>query len=448
MKRRSIVFTILWSFCAGFAVARTVAYLALIGITPDVHLHLSGNHFHHFNYGILALALSGFLSISESKVPKKIQAIIFGTGLGLIVDEIGLLVTLQDDYWIRQVFDAAVFVIVLLINIEFFRDFWIRIFKNLLPKRTHHHQITHKKWPKISVVIPAYNEEKFIYKTLESLQKQNYPGQYEVIVINNASTDNTAKIAEKYGVKVFYEARKGESWAKQLGFEKATGEFIATTDADTLLPTDWLKKMAEELLQEDELVAVGGWFRIKEGPIITRLILNYLSPPATSLYRLIFGKEILYDPNFMVKRKALLTAGGYKNLDSMHEDLVFANKLAKVGKVKFFSNKKWSVITSSRRWDKNLAYALIPYIVNPLAFALFNKLPYKNYQDVREEKLAAFRPNFLFTSFLIIIFIALGLAIIPANPVHAEAKEDIQGFFTRVNHITHQRVHKSPQVHK
>lgn len=448
MRQRSLVFTILWSFCASFIIARTVAYLALIGITPDIYLHLEGNHLHHFNYGILALIIAGFASITNSIIPKKIQAIIFGLGLGLVVDEIGLLVSLQDDYWTRQVFDVAVFVTALLISIEYFSDFWIRIFKKLTLNKTRTNLTLPQKWPKISVVIPAYNEEESIAETLESLQKQNYQGKYEVIVVDNTSIDNTAKIAKKYGAKVFYEARKGESYAKQLGFEKASGEFIATTDADTILPSDWLKQMAQKLIQEKDLVAIGGWFKIKEGRLIPRLILNYLSPTATILYRSIFGKEILYDPNFMVKRKALLAVGGYRNLDSMHEDLVFANKLANIGKVKFFSNSKWAVVTSSRRWHKNFAKTLIPYIVNPIAFALFNKLPYKNYQDVREEKFVASKPNLFFVSLSIIILVVIGLAIIPANPVHAEAKEDIQGFFTRIHHITHQKIYKVSQIHK
>ncbi|HSX19356.1 MAG TPA: glycosyltransferase, partial [Candidatus Saccharimonadales bacterium] len=199
MKNRSVVFTILWSFCASFLVARATSYLALLGTIPHIYPHLHGNHLHHFNYGILALILAGFLSITGSKISKNTQAIIYGIGLGLIMDEIGLLISLQNDYWTRQAFDALVITAALLINIEFFKDFWIKIFRKTTRGQSFHQIFPLKQKPTISVVIPAYNEEKSIVKTLESLKNQTYQGKVEIIVVDNNSTDNTAQIAEKLG---------------------------------------------------------------------------------------------------------------------------------------------------------------------------------------------------------------------------------------------------------
>jgi glycosyltransferase involved in cell wall biosynthesis len=64
----------------------------------------------------------------------------------------------------------------------------------------------------ISVVVPALNEEKYVGKCLSSLRAQSYPRElYEIIVVDNASTDRTAEIARGFGVKVVYESQRGET---------------------------------------------------------------------------------------------------------------------------------------------------------------------------------------------------------------------------------------------
>ena len=85
---------------------------------------------------------------------------------------------------------------------------------------------------RVSVVIPAYNEEALIYRTLESLRKQDYQGDIETIVVDNKSTDGTARVAKALGATVVREERKGYIYALMCGFEHATGEILITTDAD------------------------------------------------------------------------------------------------------------------------------------------------------------------------------------------------------------------------
>ena len=95
---------------------------------------------------------------------------------------------------------------------------------------------------KISVIIPAHNEEKYLRQTLEAILAQDYP-DFEVIVIDNASTDRTAEIARSFpGVKLVSESRKGTMWACERGRQEATGEIIVRMDADCLPEKDWLVK--------------------------------------------------------------------------------------------------------------------------------------------------------------------------------------------------------------
>ena len=93
----------------------------------------------------------------------------------------------------------------------------------------------------VSLVIPAYNEEGFIGPCLDSVLK-NAPGKFkEIIVVDNASTDGTAKEASsRAGVRVVHEPLKGLTHARQKGLEASSSEYIAFIDADERIPPDWI----------------------------------------------------------------------------------------------------------------------------------------------------------------------------------------------------------------
>ena len=92
----------------------------------------------------------------------------------------------------------------------------------------------------ISVVIPAHNEEKYIGKCLNSIRKQTFK-DYELIVVDNNSTDDTSKIAARYGARVIKETKQGITPARERGFKEAKAEIIARTDADAIVSPNWLK---------------------------------------------------------------------------------------------------------------------------------------------------------------------------------------------------------------
>jgi len=111
-------------------------------------------------------------------------------------------------------------------------------------------------WPKVSVVICAYNAESTMEDCLQSLMRLNYP-DYEVIVINDGSSDRTAAIAEKFPVKLISVPNGGLSAARNLGLQAATGEIVAYTDSDCRVDPDWLSYLIQPFLNSD-VVAVGG----------------------------------------------------------------------------------------------------------------------------------------------------------------------------------------------
>lgn len=101
-------------------------------------------------------------------------------------------------------------------------------------------------WPPLSVVVPVHNEEKRLSETLDALTSLSYPGgRPEIVVALNGCTDASAAIARRYPVVVVEDSRSGMSFGKNLGASAATGRLLAFVDADTSLPPDSLRLLAE-----------------------------------------------------------------------------------------------------------------------------------------------------------------------------------------------------------
>lgn len=94
----------------------------------------------------------------------------------------------------------------------------------------------------ISVVIPAFNEEAYIKQCLTSLVNQQTTEAYEVIVVDNNSTDSTIQIVQKFNqllnLKIIHEKVKGRGSARKRAFYETSGKIILSTDADAIVPAD------------------------------------------------------------------------------------------------------------------------------------------------------------------------------------------------------------------
>ena len=110
----------------------------------------------------------------------------------------------------------------------------------------------------LSIIIPAYNEEDYIGACLDSIAVQTIK-PLEVIVVDNNSTDKTAQIAKKYPfVKILHEKRQHQVFAQATGFNAAKGDILGRIDADSILPNDWVKKVAAAFVADQKVVAVTG----------------------------------------------------------------------------------------------------------------------------------------------------------------------------------------------
>lgn len=114
---------------------------------------------------------------------------------------------------------------------------------------------TFEELPKVTIIIPAYNEEKSIKRTIETALSSEYPkGRLEIIVVDDGSKDKTLEIARKMQsniVRVYTKINGGKASALNLGISKAKGEFIVTMDADTFIEKDSLAKLIMPFKEKD-----------------------------------------------------------------------------------------------------------------------------------------------------------------------------------------------------
>ena len=115
---------------------------------------------------------------------------------------------------------------------------------------------SNQAWPKISIVVCSYNGSRTIRDCLEGIEKLHYPN-YETIVIDDGSTDGAGDIAADYDVRLIRTKNQGLSAARNLGWQKATGEIVAYIDDDACPDPDWLTYLALTFLKGD-YAGVGG----------------------------------------------------------------------------------------------------------------------------------------------------------------------------------------------
>jgi len=256
----------------------------------------------------------------------------------------------------------------------------------MLKMRVHHPPY------KISFVVPAYNEEEYIAGCIESILKEvkKYRYTYEIIVVNNASTDKTAEIATSFpDVKVVSEPRKGLSQARQAGFKVSTGDLIANIDADTRLSKGWLDKVMRTFQNDPDLVALSGPYVYYDvEPKVNKQVERFyrLGQAAYVVNKHIFRVgSMLQGGNFIVRRPALEQIGGFDVRYSFYgEDTDIARRMHGVGKVKF--TFELPAYSSGRRLKKEgMLVMAFRYGINYI-WTTFFKRPYtKTVTDISKK---------------------------------------------------------------
>jgi glycosyltransferase involved in cell wall biosynthesis len=209
------------------------------------------------------------------------------------------------------------------------------------------------KKPLLSIVVPAYNEEGYLGYCLQSLLEQDFPKQdFEIIVVNNASTDKTETIARAFKVKVISEPKKGTVFARQKGTLAAQGKIIISFDADSEAEKDYLKRLMSNFKRAPWAIAVAGFYRCPDLKITSKIYLEFFSRGLIFLYTKVFGTPFYISAtNLAFTKEAFLKCGGYPLEGGRPADQrLFLRRLKKVGKVIFDPNL---IVTTSPRRIKN-----------------------------------------------------------------------------------------------
>jgi glycosyltransferase involved in cell wall biosynthesis len=210
---------------------------------------------------------------------------------------------------------------------------------------------------KVSVVVPAYNEEKYIAKCLQSLLEQNEKAD-EIIVVDNNSKDKTGEIAKSYGVRVIEEKTQGITYARTLGFNSAKFEIIARVDADTTVPKDWISRIKNNFEDKNTDVAFGPFYYLHLPKIIQ--ISHFPSIAYAKFLKLFLKNNIIYGANMAIRASVWNKVKADLCVDDkdVHDDFDLAIHLWKYTEIKF--DEKLVVSTSPRRWSNFISY--IEYI--------------------------------------------------------------------------------------
>jgi glycosyltransferase involved in cell wall biosynthesis len=185
---------------------------------------------------------------------------------------------------------------------------------------------------RVSLVIPAYNEESYLVLCLDAIAAQTVR-PFEVIVVDNNSTDNTAAVARRYRfVTIVRETKQGLVFARDRGFNAARGDIIGRLDCDSLISPDWVERV-QQIFADTTIDAVSGqvgYVNVGLANVINALdgyIRRYMTRHMGAL-----GEQFLYGSNMAIRRQSWQAVRSQVcHKQHLHEDIDLAAHLSQAG---------------------------------------------------------------------------------------------------------------------
>ncbi len=165
----------------------------------------------------------------------------------------------------------------------------------------------------ISVIVPAFNAQNTIGQTLKALQEQDLSDKFEIIVIDDGSVDQTAKIVQSFvGVRYLYQDNAGPAAARNHGARLAQGQILAFTDSDCIPHKNWLSSLMRGFVEKDVAVVMGSYGIANDKNLLAYCVYKEILFRHSRLlpeYPKVFGSY-----NFCVKREVFDQVGGFNEL--------------------------------------------------------------------------------------------------------------------------------------
>lgn len=233
----------------------------------------------------------------------------------------------------------------------------------------------------ISVIVPTLNEEKFIEECLKKIKNQNFK-DYEIIVSDGLSTDNTVKIAKKYADKVISSKDKGIGDGRNKGARIAKGKILLFIDADTIVAPNLLSKISDAM-ENENIIVLTAQLKSKEKPLaFDKLVFKIYNIFIQSSLVLSFLTPQISGVCLCIRKSIFDKVGGFNKEMKTCEDLEFCERTKKYGKFLFL--KETYVKTSIRRMKKwgRLKF-IIYHTVSLINYTLF-KRGRKSYSTIKQ----------------------------------------------------------------
>lgn len=233
--------------------------------------------------------------------------------------------------------------------------------KNMIPNRT----------LRISVIVPAFNEEKTIRPCILSLQNLNYPN-YELIVVDDGSTDRTLEeISKIEGIKLIHQSNQGKPEALNTGIRNSSGEVVLTVDADTTLDKQALAELAARFERDERLGAVAGNVKVKTESTLLNALQSAEYATGINLIRKgqsVLGCVMIVPGPVAALRRDAVEKAGFFSKETFAEDFDITLMILKAGFKAEYEEKSIAytdapksvedLIKQRRRWYRGMTQVL------------------------------------------------------------------------------------------
>lgn len=264
----------------------------------------------------------------------------------------------------------------------------------------------------ISIIVPVYNSEKTIVLCISSLLKQKTSNEFEIIAVNDASTDGTKKKLLEFGKKIVLlenPENKGPAFSRNLGAKKAKGEIVCFTDSDCIAEKNWLKEMIAPFANEN-VAAVQGRYLTQQKSLVAKFVQEEIEQRYDLLRK---AKNIDWVGSYSAayRRDVFLAEGGFDESFPIAsgEDPDLSFRVAKKGHKIIFAEK---AVVYHTHPDSLLKYLKTKYFRAYFRVLLYKKHPDKAIKDSYTPQTLKFRISGFFAAPLVLLAL---LVFIPQN---------------------------------
>ncbi len=231
---------------------------------------------------------------------------------------------------------------------------------------------------KLSVLMPVYNAERFLQEAIESVLGQTFK-DFELIIINDGSTDNSQAIIDKYQaqdnrIRAYQQENKGLIATLNKGLKLAKADYVARIDADDACYPERLQVQYDYMLDNDDLILCGSFYDVIDDG--SRFI-EQVRPPTSdeACRKSLMQGNIFIHSSVIYKKEVVLQIGGYRSAFKYAEDYDLWLRLIEVGKVgniaQFLVQRRWhstnTSITHRKEQDINALVARYAYQLRQLS---------------------------------------------------------------------------------